>query len=383
MRAPLPFSRMPNRFAIPLALCAGVIALAGCPRMPRISGIDPSPGSTPSVRPSPLPSPSPSPLPSPSPSPQDDPVVRSLAVGAAPQDIAIDGSGTGYVALSTNIVKLVGATGTLTGVSSSSLAAQGVTVGSPAGLVMLGNTTWFTDRQGNRIRKINAPSSGPFGTLQDFAFGQAPGPIEQDVTGNLWVGDVGGRTIGAVKAGALTTADIFTGTLASAPVELDIDSAGVVWVLGENGQLSKVIPTLTGATLTGLTVQPVPVATLNRGKGLALSGNGALWITGVTPEGLNRLMRIDRGSGTSVENFPLPFVPGRFAIRGEFAWIPEVKPSGTDPTQTNVYKVSLLDGKVMTKTYPLGGEASNVFKDANTDIWFTIGSRNTVVKLDF
>ncbi|MFP5504383.1 MAG: hypothetical protein ACLGIN_18005, partial [Candidatus Sericytochromatia bacterium] len=83
---------MHPRLLVPLILCAGVISLAGCPKMPRISTLEasPSPGATPSPGLSPSPSSSPSPAASASPAATPDPTFEELDVGLAPQSLVTD-----------------------------------------------------------------------------------------------------------------------------------------------------------------------------------------------------------------------------------------------------------------------------------------------------
>lgn len=387
MRALQASLRVHPRLLMPLILCAGVISLAGCPKMPRISTLDasPSPGATPSPGFSPSPSPSPTTLASASPAATPDPTFEDLAVGPAPQSLVIDASGAGYVTVSGDILRVIGASGDMTSASTASLKLQGADLGSPAGLALSGNIIWFTDSSRKQLRRINAGSGGgSLGSIDNFAFGQDPGPIHMDAQSNVWVGDLGSNQIGVLKGTAIPGDALLTRSLGGPPVDLLQDASGILWTLGAtNATLSKITPSFSGSTVNDLTVTDFPLTALNQGRGLALGDSGDLWLTATTPGGVGKLMRIDRGSGTPTQDFNLEFIPGRFAIKGDHAWIVEAKLNPADAgTPASLKKVSLSDGEVV-KSFPLSGTGVSVFKVDGNDLWVTVPALNTLVKVDF
>ncbi len=361
------------RFVLPLALCVGALALAGCPKMPRVSALDPNPSPTATLSPSTTPSTSPSPAESPPAS--DEPILRELVVGSAPRAIAMDATGNGYVTLPTDIVKITKATGTMSEATLLNLSTVPFEFGSPSSIMLAGEAVWFTDDQRKQLREIKAGSSGQ---TEDFPFGSLPSRMALDIQGNVFVADATGRQVGALPAGSLAGKALFTAATVGQPVDILVDVGGSVWTLGaDDGDLTKISRTIPGNTLEGLEVLPnIPPLDLTQGKGIAQDDGGNLWVTGLKASG-GQLVKVDRGSGSPIATFNLGFVPGRIAVRGNFAWIPDDSPSGTMIT-----KVSLTDGSVVA-TYPLGGRASDVFKDAGGDLWIPVVTSNTIVKLDF
>lgn len=385
MRALQASLRVHPRLLVPLILCAGVISLAGCPKMPRISTLEasPSPGATPSPGTTPSPSPSPTPAASATPAATPDPTFEDLDLGLAPQSLVIDAAGTGYVTVAGDILRVTGATGDMTGASTASLKLQGADLGSPAGLAVSGNTVWFTDSARKQLRRINAGSGGSLGTIDPFAFGQDPGPMLIDGEQNVWVCDLGTNQIGVLKGTAIPGDAILTRSLGGPPVDLLQDSARILWTLGaNNGTLSKITPSFSGSTVNEVSVTDFPLTALSQGRGLALAGND-LWLTATTPGGVGKLMRIDRVTGTPTQDLNLEFIPGRFAIKGDHAWILEAKLNpGDSGTPASLKKVSLSDGKVV-KSFPLSGTGASVFLVDGTDLWVTLPAVNAIVKVDF
>ncbi len=370
--------RVSSRHLLPLLLCAGVIALSGCPKMPRISTLVPSPAASASATPKPTPTPTATPTPTPSPSPNEEPTTFTLAVAGPPQAIVIDPSGDGYVALSGDLVHVEGATGNLADARFTSLKASGITLGSPSAVARIGNAVWFTDKTLAKVREIKAGTTD----TQDFTFGQAPSRLVKDGQNNLWLADSVERKVGILTAGATTFDDApFTATVLGIPDDLLVDLTGTGWALvSENDvvHIAKLSKTQNGNDLAGLTNErETKYDTLGSGKGLALDDQNNLWVTAVTKGGVGHLMKIDGGSGSSTVTYNLDFIPGRFAIRGGFAWIPDVSASGTQ-----IHKISLATGAVI-KSYPLGGKALEVFEDSSGDLWVPLSSSNTIVKLDF
>ena len=177
--------RVSSRHLLPLLLCAGVIALSGCPKMPRISTLEPSPSASVSPTPKPTPTPTATPTPTPSPSPNEEPTTFTMTVAGPPQSIVIDPTGDGYVALSGDLVHIEGATGNLADARFTSLKTSGITMGSPSGVARIGNAVWFTDKTLAQVREIKAGSTD----TQNFAFGQAPSRLAKDGQNNLWFVD--------------------------------------------------------------------------------------------------------------------------------------------------------------------------------------------------
>lgn len=371
--------RVASRHLLPLLLCAGVIALSGCPKMPRISTLEPSPSASASATPKPSPTPTATPTPAASPSPNEEPTTFSMAVASPPQAIVITPSGDGYAALAGDILRIDGATGNLFDAKSTSLKAAGFTLGSLGGIARVGDAVWFTDKTSKQVREIKA---GSINTTQDFAFGQAPGRLVKDGQNNLWIADSGDRKVGILKAGATPFDDSpFSATLLGIPVDLLVDLTGIGWALvSENDvvHVAKLTTTQNGNDLSGLTTSKETLYdSLGSGKGLALDDQNNVWVTAVTKGGVGHLMKIDGSTGTPTITYNLEFIPGRFAIRGGFAWIPDVSASGNQ-----IHKVSLATGAVI-KSYSLGGKGAEVFEDSSGDLWVPLESNPTIVKLDF
>lgn len=367
MRGPtLPIT--PRRL-LPLALCLGSLAMVGCPKMPRISTVDPTP--SPSASATPTPTPSESPTPTPEPTPNDEPTVRTQAVGPAPRGIAVDGSGNAFVTLQDDVVQLV-----MSPAATASLKFASHTFPAPAGIVLnsAGTVAWIAD--GSKVREYSrSPRS-----LQDFTFGGTPDRLAMDGHGNVWVSDIDTDEprIGAIPANSNPAVAPLAIALSIKPADLVIDVAGLGWVLcSQNGgvRVMRVSPVLSGNTLTGLNKDfDVAVAGLNQAFGIAVTPTGAVWLTGTTAEGTGQLVRLDRESGASVgAPIALSFAPGRLAIRSDFAWI---------AGNTGVHKVSLTSGAVVD-TIATGGKPAEVFKDSQQDLWLPITSADSIVKLDF
>ncbi|MNX86523.1 Virginiamycin B lyase [compost metagenome] len=376
MRALTPLERVRSRQFLQLALCAGVLALSGCPKMPRITTTNPTASASPSSNPTVSPSPTSTPSPAASPSPKEDPTTFTMTVGEAPQAIALDAAGNGYVTLNDDIVRIDGAVGNLFTAKTTSLKNQGFTFGAPSGIVTIGSVTWFTDRTRQQVRKITDESTG---STQDFAFGEAPSRLVYEYPSNLWIADSGAARVGILEADGFSNP--FGATLAGVPDDLVVDRTGTGWALvtsGDQVHLAKLSKTFDGTKLSGINVDSqVELTALGSGAGLALDDQNGIWITGVAKGGQGQLMKIgENGTPTADFNFQ-QVIPGRFAIRGGFAWIPDVSNDGT-----TIHKVSLATGQVLY-SFPIGGKASEIFKDPNGDLWVPISNGNAVVKLDF
>lgn len=371
---PAPHALHRSRHALSLALCAGVIALAGCPKMPRITPPTPSPDASASPSGEPTPSAPPSTEPSTEPEPKRD----FLAVGEHPRSIALDASGNGYVSLVDDLVRVQNAAGDLRSAATSSLKATfpSFDLGTPSGLALIGNVTWFADTARKQVRKIG---SGSEGQTEDSLFGDAPTLLAADPSLHLWMADSVTRTVGLLPAGSAANASPVTATLKGIPSDLKVDPSGTAWALvTANGEvhISKLTRPSNASTVT--IVAETKLGGLSRGIGIALDEQNGVWLTGTTPEGDGQLLKIDRESGSPIDIFTLKgFVPGRFAIRGNHAWIPDDSDSGT-----TLSKISLTNGAVVT-TYPLEGRGSEVFKDTSGDLWIPLRNRRSVVKLDF
>lgn len=376
MRALTPLDRVRSRHLLPLALCAGVLALAGCPKMPRITAATPTASATPSTNPSVSPSPTATASPDASPTPKEDPTTFTMTVGDAPQAISLDAQGNGYVTLNDDIVRIDGAIGNLFTAKTTSLKTNGFSFGAPSGIVMIGSVTWFTDRSRKQIREIRADSTG---ATQDFAFGESPSRLVYDGQGNLWIADSGDAKVGILKADGFSTP--FDATLQGVPDDILVDPSGTGWALvtsGDTVHLAKLSKKLSGTDLAGLDVEHIELTGLGSGVGLALDDRSGLWVAGVSKGGIGQLMKVDPSTGTPTVDYNFDtLIPGRFAIRGGFAWIPEGSPSGL-----MIHKVSLATGQILN-SFTLGGKASGVFKDPNGDLWAPISNGNAVVKLDF
>ena len=360
-----------SRHLLPLALCVGSIAMVGCPKMPRVSALDPTP--TASASTSATPSASPSPTPSPSATPADMPTRRVLLAGAAPRGIAVDASGNGFVTLADDVVQLSMAVGDFTAVATASLKSDTRTFTSPAGIVLLGSGTvaWFTD--GTQLRAYTPAQD----TVDDFPFGGAPSRLAVDAQNNLWFTDAGSPRIGAIPAGSPLGTTPLALSLTAMPVDLLVDVTGTGWALCSQGgavRIAKISRTLSGSTLTDLELDfDLAVTGLSQAAGIAIDPAGGIWITGATAGGLGQLIKLDRESGSPVTVIDLDFVPGRLALRGDFAWVADA---------TSLKKIS-LSTHALVDTQLLGGKAAEVFKDAEQDLWIPVSNSNTVIKLDF
>lgn len=380
MRASTLFDRVRSRHVLPLALCAGVIALSGCPKMPRITTVDPKASATPSTAPKPSPSPSASISPNPSPSPEEEPTLATMTVGSSPQGIVIDPTGNGYVTLADDLVRIDGATGNLSNRKVTSLKNEGYTFDSPSGIVLVGSTPWFTDTSRRAVRRIKEDSPG---NTDDFAFGEAPSRLVKDSQHNLWIADYTdpedsiAYQVGILKPDGFSTP--VSVTLDGRADDLIVDLAGSGWVVTTNGdtvKITKLTRPQDSSELKLIASKPIELTALGGGVGLAIDDSNTLWVTGVSKGGIGQLMRLD-ANGTPTVDYNFNFIPGRFAIRKGYAWIPDLSDSGFQ-----INKVSLATGQVI-KSYPIGGRAAGVFKDDSGDLWVPIRSSNTVVKLDF
>lgn len=377
MRALTLFDRVRSRHVLPLALCAGVLALSGCPKMPRISTALPSPTAPATATPKPSPSPSSSVAPEASPTPADEPTSQFMTVGNSPQSVLIDASGNGYVSLSDDLLRIDGAIGNLSNTKTTSLKASGFTFGAPSGVVQVGSAIWFTDKARGQVRQIPSDSTN---TTQDIAFGTAPTRLVKDAQDNLWIADSDAQLVGILKPDGFSTPH--GASLDGVPDDLLVDLQGTGWALvtlGDTVKVAKLTRALNGNDLTGLDVAfQAHLTALGSGVGLALDEQNGLWVAGVAKNGEGQLMKVDPSNGTPTADFNFQtFIPGRFAIRGGFAWIPDNSPSGSQ-----IFKVSLATGAIVN-SYSLGGRGTSVFKDATGDLWVPIGSGTTVVKLDF
>lgn len=358
------------RRLLPVALCLGSLAMVGCPKMPRISPNTPTPTPDTSATPG-EPTPTPEPEPTPDPTPNDQPAVLTQAVGTAPSGIAADASGgLAFVTVAGDVVQL-----TLSPPATASLKFDTHSFPAPGGIALNGTGTvaWFTD--GSKIREYTrAPRS-----LASYEFGGAPSRLALDGQNNVWVMDAasGASRIGAIPAGSNPASAPLAKDLTATPVDLLVDVSGTPWVLcSQNGgvRLLSVSPTKSGNTLTGLELAvDVAVSGLNEAYGIAVDAPGALWITGKTPTGEGKLLKRDRTSGDPLDAIDLPFIPGRLAIRGNFAWI---------AGDSQIHKVSLTS-RTVVDSLPTGGKAAEVFKDPQQDLWLPITSGGSIVKLDF
>ncbi len=367
MRAPTPPDAVRSRHVLPLALCAGVIALAGCPKMPRISPDDPRP--TPSASATLKPTPSPSPSPEATPTPNEEPTLRTVALGSQPQAIAFASIGTAYVTLAADIVSLTGELGDKTAPATASLTHESFTVGAPAGILTFGDTTWFADPGRGEIRRIMHGTH----SVIDFAFGGSPARLAKD-RDNVWFTDSSAPRVGMLPGNAISGIRPVSANLPVTASDILVDRVGLAWALGSDGSLMKL-----SFQADEITVTPLAMKALKEGKGLAQDDAGNLWITAISTEDHKQLMKLS-ANGTSTEDLNLDapgFVPGRFAIRGNFAWIADAAPTGT-----TIKKVSLTTGEIAA-SYELGGRAAEVVKDDGGDLWLPIVTHNIVVKLDF
>jgi len=389
MRAPSVLHLLRSRHALSLALCAGVIALAGCPKMPRISTITPSPGATPSATPKASPSPSPTPTPTPavSPSPNEEPASFFLTVGNSPQAVAINSAtGKGYVALADDLLYIEQANGDLQSAKVTSIKnSETFPVGSPTSILMVGNATWYADKSLKLIREFSEISMENLGK-KDFPFGDSPSRLLKDRFSNdLWIMDPDGRKVANLREAPLENSDApFPVTLSGIPSDMLLDHAGTGWVLTSENTIVNLVSVQkngTGATLTFPSLGPeIRLANLKSGAGLAVDSQNHIWVTGVSTEGAGMIIElVPSGESTLTPRtpFPLSFTPGRFVIRGAFAWILDAS-----ETATAIYKVSLSEGTII-KDYQLGGRAADLFVDGAGDLWLPIVSQSKVVKLDF
>ena len=379
MRALTLFNRVRSRHALPLALCAGVLALSGCPKMPRITPETPTPSASASTTPTPSPSPSASSEPEPTPTPADEPTTFSMTVGNAPQSLVLDAMGNGFATLAGDLVRIDGAIGNLGNAKTTSLKTSGYEIGSPSGILMLGSNLWFTDSSRKQIRVIREfPSDSK--TTENFSFGEAPTRLVKDPQDNLWIADSEAAQVGLLKPDGFSSP--ISATLDGIPDDLVVDHQGAVWALvtsGDTVKIAKMTPAMNGSTPNGINVEFQKELTgLGRGVGLAFDDQYGLWLTGVSKGGLGQLMRIDLGTGSATADFNFEnLIPARFAIRGGFAWIPDASPSGSQ-----IVKVALSTGQIVSY-YPIGGRGSGVFKDPTGDLWVPVGSGTALVKLDF
>jgi len=380
MRALTLFDRVRSRHALPLALCAGVLALSGCPKMPRITPDTPTPSASASTTATPTPSPSPSASSDPeaTPTPADEPQTFSMTVGNAPQSIVLDALGNGFATLAGDILRIDGAIGNLGNAKTTSLKTSGYDLGSPSGLLMLGSNLWFTDSSRKQVRVIREfPSDSK--TTENFSFGEAPSRLVKDPQDNLWIADSEAAQVGLLKPDGFSSP--LSATLDGIPDDLVVDHLGTVWALvtsGDTVKLAKMTAAMSGSTPYGINVEHFELTGLGRGVGLAFDDQYGLWLTGVSKGGLGQLMRIDLGTGSATADYNFQeLIPARFAIRGGFAWIPDDSSSGSQ-----IVKVALSTGEIVD-SYAIGGRGREVFKDSTGDLWVPIGSGNTLVKLDF
>jgi DNA-binding beta-propeller fold protein YncE len=298
---------------------------------------------------------------------------------SAPQAIVIDpDTGDAYVTAEGDLMRIEGASNGLPNAKITSYKST-INLGAPAGIVMIGNVIWFTDKSRKQVRSFTPTSATA--TL-DFAFGQEPGHLAKDHDHNLWIADTTGRTVGILKANSIPGDSLFSATLKGNPNDLLIDHSDAAWALvtdtaSDSVHVAKLIKSPSGNDLTPIVDKEVELAALKRGTGLAIDDQNVLWVTAVTTGGKGHLMNFDSSNGSSTANFNLEFIPGRFAIRGGFAWIPDVSASGNQ-----IHKVSLATGAVI-KSYSLGGKGVEVFEDSSGDLWVPLESNPTIVKLDF
>jgi sugar lactone lactonase YvrE len=181
--------------------------------------------------------------------------VGSAARFADPQNVAVDGSGTIYVAdAGNNLVRRItpaGVTTTLAGKAGVGGTADGTlisaTFGSPSGIALgLGGTVYVADSGSHRIRKIS-----PDGTVATLAGADWPTPIHGffpspgsvpvaiavDGSGNVYVADAGMNMIR--KVGPDGTASVLT--TATAPRGVAVDTAGNLYVSDSGNQTIRKI----------------------------------------------------------------------------------------------------------------------------------------------
>jgi gliding motility-associated-like protein len=216
-----------------------------------------------------------------------------------PDGIVIDASGNIYVSdQETNLIRKITPAGFVTTFAGSgaigAVNANGNAASfySPRGLAVdpAGNI-YVADQANNMIRKITisgdvttvagsltAGFTNATGTAATF---NTPTGVGIDAAGNLYVADAGNNAIRKITpAGVVTTVAMGF----NFPREVRVDASGNLYVTEQNGNKVKkvtpagVVTTLAGTGAAGATNGDGSVATFNGPLGLALDGNGNLYV---------------------------------------------------------------------------------------------------------
>jgi sugar lactone lactonase YvrE len=227
-----------------------------------------------------------------------------------PYSLAIDSTGTMYIADKNNNIVRVLSGGTVSTLAGNG--AYGFTNGPAASAefdVPIGvavspdnQTVYIGDVQNNQIRSINSGIVGTFAgsTSQGLTNGPVgsslfynPNGVAVDAAGNIFVADSGNSVIRKISGGVVTTfagtgaAGYMNGPSASAefssPVGVAVDASGNVYVADDGNQVIRkisggVVSTLAGNSTFGYVDGPAASAEFRAPTGVAVDASGNVYV---------------------------------------------------------------------------------------------------------
>lgn len=287
--------------------------------------------------------------PTPTPTPVPTPDIKTLAVGTAPQDVAIDAGGGVWIssAGTDEVIKLK---------PDGSADAAYATIGDQPGAIAFdpAGNLWGANVAGAQVTKI-----GPTGSLLGaFAVGNAPAAIAFDAAGNAWIPNANDDTVSKLSP---TGSPLGTFAVGDGPRDVAIDANGYAWVVNALAN-----------TVTKLSASGSPLGTYAVGTGprsVAIDPGGSAWVSN---QASNNVVKLD-AAGNLTDTFPLSGGPDGLVIGGGgVVWV-------SRPAAQVVTRLSLVGSELAT--YPVGAGAANLAVDGAGHGWVVNATDGTVTRI--